>query len=104
MAVALAEMAFAGEIGLTVDMDKIPAASSERQDVLLFSETASRLLVEVTPSNASKFEAVMGDTVWARIGECTDDRRLVIRKGKQETLSLPLDEMKKAWQKTLINL
>lgn len=104
MAVALAEMAFAGEVGLTVDLNELPAVGDLREDVLLFSETASRLLVEVPVSDSSKFEEAMGGTVWARIGECTDDGRLVVNKGEREVLSLSLDEMKKAWQETLSGL
>jgi phosphoribosylformylglycinamidine synthase len=104
MAVALAEMAFAGEVGLTIDLEEIPVVGDHREDVLLFSETASRLLVEVTPSNSSKFEETMGHTAWSRIGQCTGDRLLVIRKGEKKMLSLSLDEMKEAWQKTLSGL
>jgi len=104
MAVALAEMAFAGEIGLAVDLDEVPTAQDEREDVLLFSETASRLLVEVTPSDSSKFEAAMGATGWARIGECTEDKHLVINNGERGVLALSLDEMKEAWQGTLKGL
>jgi phosphoribosylformylglycinamidine synthase II len=104
MAVALAEMAFAGEVGLTIDLDKVPAVGEQREDVLLFSETASRLLVEVTPSASSKFEEAMGSTAWARIGQCTSEGRLVVRKGEKEVLSLSLDEMKEKWQGTLSGL
>ncbi|MGD8352835.1 MAG: phosphoribosylformylglycinamidine synthase subunit PurS [Pseudomonadota bacterium] len=101
LAVALAEMAFAGEIGLTVDLNDVPAEGNLREDSLLFSESASRLLVEIAPSDAQKFEEAMRETVWARIGQCTGDRRLVITKGETTVLSLALDDMKEAWQKTL---
>ncbi len=104
MAVALAEMAFAGEVGITVDLGEIPAVGNQREDVLLFSETASRLLVEVAPPDSSTFEEMMGETAWARIGQCIDDRRLVIRNGEQEVLSLSLDEMKRVWQEPLRGL
>ncbi len=104
LAVALAEMAFAGDVGLTVNLDAIPAAGNFREDVTLFSETASRLLVEVTPSASQKFEELMGDTTWARIGQSTDDHRIVIREGEREVISLSLDEMKRAWQEPLSGL
>jgi phosphoribosylformylglycinamidine synthase len=104
MAVALAEMAFAGDVGLTVDLELIPAVGELNDEALLFSETASRLLVEVEPMNSSKFEELMGATIFARIGWCTDDRRMVIESGGREVLSLSLDEMKEAWQGTLSGL
>ena len=104
LAVALAEMAFAGELGLAVDLNTIPAEGELRENVILFSETASRLLVEVTPFDSAKFEEVMAGTIWARIGQCTGERRLVIEQGGRNVLSLALDEMKQAWQGTLEGL
>ncbi|UCF88335.1 MAG: phosphoribosylformylglycinamidine synthase subunit PurS [bacterium] len=104
MAVALAEMAFAGEVGLVVDLNAVPATGDLRDDELLFSETASRLLVEVAPSDAPQFEEAMGETAWARIGTCTEEKQLVVKKGDGKVLSLSLEEMKEAWQRTLRGL
>ena len=104
LAVALAEMAFAGDVGLRVDLGLVPVSGELTENIVLFSETASRLLVEVAPGRSREFEEVMGDTAWARIGQCSEDRRLVINSGEREVLALSLEEMKGAWKGTLREL
>jgi phosphoribosylformylglycinamidine synthase len=56
LAVAAAEMAFAGGFGMKLDL----AALEGRDDVLLFSETPSRFLVEVGKGSEKRFESIMG--------------------------------------------
>ncbi len=104
LAVALAEMAFSGNLGLEVQLEALPVRGSLETEALLFAETASRLLVEVKPENAERFEEHLGGTSWARIGACTQDRRLTIRRGSEEVLSLSLEEMKGSWQAPLREL
>ena len=104
LAVALAEMAFSGEMGLEVDLTEVPVIGELREDAVLFSESASRLLVEVTPAHAPAFEDLMGDDSWAMIGRCTGTTRLVITDGEKEIISLGLSPMKEAWQGTLREL
>ena len=54
--VALAEMAFSGGLGVTARLDKVPAKRNiKKNDILLFSESNTRFLVEVDPKNQSKF-------------------------------------------------
>src|SRR5439155_24695667 len=58
LAVAVAEMAFAGGVGADVTLEKdLPFAD----EVLLFSESATRFLVEVTPANATAFQECFAD-------------------------------------------
>ena len=46
----------------------------------------------------------MDGTPFARIGRCTGDGRMLVKVGQEEVLSLGLEEMKDAWQKTLRGL
>jgi len=103
-AVALAEMAFAGGIGADVDIDKMPGGEGLGDHILLFSESASRLLVEVVPAKAAAFEDAMGGTSWARIGTCTDDSSLVIRRKDSGLVSVDIFDLKEAWQAPLREL
>lgn len=100
LAVAAAEMAFAGDVGLDIDAREMPG-SRMRDDHLLFSESNSRFLVEVERNNAEKFERVMDGSSYARIGSTTRARELVIRCGSKEMVRSPLSTLKEAWQKTL---
>ena len=59
LAVAAAEMAFAGGYGLEIDLGKVPRKELERNDFVLFSESNSRFLLEVAENDRRKFEALM---------------------------------------------
>ncbi|MBU0673256.1 MAG: phosphoribosylformylglycinamidine synthase subunit PurS [Proteobacteria bacterium] len=102
LGVALAESAFAGGFGMTVDLVKVPASEIGRDDILLFSESQSRLLVTIPPERADDFEAIMANTTWARIGQVTEEATLVCTGlGGNEVIHAQLANLKKAWQATL---
>jgi phosphoribosylformylglycinamidine synthase len=101
LAVALAEMAIAGGLGIDVhfddDADRHPA-------VILFSESPTRFLLEVrsesVPALLSLFDA--GALTIAAIGEVVAEPRLVVRAGSSRALiDAPLSALKDAWQAPL---
>ena len=55
LGIALAEVAFAGGLGMEVDLRRVPATGVDRNDLLLFSESQSRFVVTVHPENRSGF-------------------------------------------------
>jgi len=101
LAVCLAEMAFAGGLGLDADLGKIPAEVSMNDTEILYSETPSRFVIEVKPEHAPAVEALFGPDA-ARIGTVTTKERVIIRSKDQGIL---LDEdlaaLKGAWKATL---
>ncbi len=101
--VTAAEMAFAGGLGIGVDLNNVPLGEAmERDDYILFSESNSRFLVEVAPGDRQSFEKAMAGTDFAQIGRVTEDKKLVIKgKNNQVVLTVPIDELKEAWQKPL---
>jgi len=104
LAVAVAEMAFSGGIGAEIDLSRIPV-KGELDDVsALFSESASRLVVEVEPEHAAAFERLMVQDRWGRIGRCVGEKHLVVTRGDRDVISLPLDRLKESWQGTLREL
>jgi len=105
LAVAAAEMAFAGGMGLAIDLSAVPldgSAALRRDDVLLFSESNSRFLVEVRPDNAAAFEAECNGTAVARIGK-TDASSCFVATGLdgREVVRAELSRLKSAWQTPL---
>jgi len=58
LAVALAETAFAGGLGMNIDLAKVPTNMVGRDDTILFSESQSRFVITVSPQNQSQFEEV----------------------------------------------
>jgi phosphoribosylformylglycinamidine synthase len=105
LGVALAEAAFAGGLGMEIDLAAVPADGLLRDDELLFSESASRFVVTVSPEKAAAFEAQMAGTGFARIGTVTAERVLKIRgTAGQRLVEEELAALKAAWQAPLADL
>jgi len=102
LGVALAESSFAGGLGMEVDLRKIPSYKVYRNDHLLFSESQSRFVVTVSREKSKKFEAVMKENVFSRVGMVRKDERLLVTglQGKV-VIDASVAELKDAWQKTL---
>ena len=101
LAVAAAEMAFAGGIG--ADLTDVRAAGAGLADeVLLFAESATRFLMEVRPADVSAFEECLAGVPLTRIGQTCKEPRLRAAGANGEWLIwAPLAELKEAWQKPL---
>ncbi|OPL12847.1 MAG: phosphoribosylformylglycinamidine synthase [delta proteobacterium MLS_D] len=102
LGVALAETAFAGGLGMEIDLRLVPADDVSRNDYLLFSESQSRFVVTVREDDRDAFRSVMENTCCAEIGRVTDDGLLVIRGlDGNEVVEEPVDGLKKAWKQPL---
>jgi phosphoribosylformylglycinamidine synthase len=112
LAVAAAEMAFAGGLGADIDLQPVPCdaslpslsgrgAGGEGVAARLFSESNTRFLCEVRPENDAAFEAAIAGAASARIGQVTDGDRLLIRDGDATVVDSDLAALKEAWQKPL---
>ncbi len=101
--VAAAEMALAGGLGMTLNLDRVPLGEKiARNDSILFSESNSRFLVEVAPEDKRRFEQVMKGIDLAAVGEVTQDNKLEIYGiNGEKRVSAPVAELKAAWQKPL---
>lgn len=101
LGVAAAEMAFTGGLGLELSLTSVPAEAEMRDDIILFSESNGRLLVEVPPRHRSSFEEVMGDSVSARVGTVMGEERLSVLCRERVVVDLPLHELMTAWKTPL---
>jgi phosphoribosylformylglycinamidine synthase len=79
LAVAAAEMAFSGGYGMKLDLRKVPRKAVGRNDFVLFSESNSRFLAEVSEKAQADFEARMKSVPHAEVGKVTKASRLEIR-------------------------
>ncbi len=108
LAVALAEMLFAGNLGATLDLAGAPCAEDADDDAtLLFSESPSRYLLEIEPQNfdaiARTLKAASAGTIrFGVLGTITERANLKIRSLKSGWLmDEPLSALKKSWQAPL---
>jgi phosphoribosylformylglycinamidine synthase II len=103
LGVAVAEMAFAGGLGVNIRLEHVPLGEPiDRDDFILFSESNSRFLVEVDPEGREEFEKAMGNTRWAVIGEVTDSGMLeVYGLDGHKVVDKSITALKEAWQSPL---
>jgi phosphoribosylformylglycinamidine synthase II len=102
LAVAAAEMAFAGGYGMELHLQKVPIRNANRNDFVLFSESNSRFLVEVSNEAKEEFEDLMKGKVYAEIGRVTKTSRLCIYGLKGEaTIDATISDLLMSWKRTL---
>jgi phosphoribosylformylglycinamidine synthase len=89
LAVAVAEMCFAGGYGAKLE--------GSFDTVALFSESNSRFVVEVESANAAAFESFFAGLPFRKLGKVTEEKTLIF--GDASTANV--DELKAAWQRPL---
>ena len=104
LGVALLRKAFAGELGLEVDLAGVPGDASG--DVaLLYAESNSRFLVSVAPNKRGDFEESFRGHSCTCIGAVLEQQRLRIRgRSGAVIVDRPLPALKQAWKETLNGL
>jgi phosphoribosylformylglycinamidine synthase II len=102
LAVALAEMAFAGGWGAAIDLRGLPRSRDcSRVDAQLFGESNSRYVVEVAPENYDAFARTMLNLPFGQIGTVTGAPRLTVKSDDgSPVIDADLDSLKEAWQRT----
>ena len=101
--VALSEMAFAGGLGAEVDLGVVPVSDDiSRSDLVLFSESNTRFVIEVAPEHQTAFERAMAGGACGLIGEVGEGRQLNVKgvDGRRVVLA-DVSELKEAWQSPL---
>jgi len=102
LAVALAEKAFAGGYGIAADLRQVIVDAPLNDTTLLFSESASRLLMTVSPEHQKEFEALFAGLAVSRIGQVTRDPFLsVVGMNGDVAISSNISQLKEAWQAPL---
>jgi phosphoribosylformylglycinamidine synthase subunit PurSL len=101
LAVALSEMAFAGELGVEVDISELRRTSFVETPVALFSESNSRLLVEVPAHQTAAFESLMRDVPTLRIGSVSQNSNVTIRCDGTNCVDVSWTVLRDAWRSPL---
>ena len=88
---------------MAIHLGQIPLGENiDRDDYILFSESNTRFLVEVSPEDRQQFEDMMAGVDFASVGEVTGKEKLEIYGLDGEiVLSAPIAELKETWQKPL---
>jgi phosphoribosylformylglycinamidine synthase subunit PurSL len=98
LAVAIAEMAFAGDIG--ADITVLPSGLADH--IALFSESTTRFVVEVGPEHEADLERLFHGLPLMKIGNACTEKRLRIAGADGQWVGwATLEDLREAWQKPL---
>jgi len=101
LALALAEMAFAGGVGADItDVGRQLGVPSD--EVLLFSESTTRFVIEATPANAQSLRDCLHDVPLTHLGRtCKEPRLRVAGLSGEWVIWAELNDLRESWQKPL---
>jgi len=102
--VAAAEMAFAGRLGLDLNLAGVARTGELSDSAACFAETPTRVLVEIAPEHfdAAVKQLRAAEVPFGEVGRFNDSSQLTVRSdaaGQQMTASL--DDLREAWLKPL---
>ena len=101
LAVAATEMAMAGGLGMTIDIDGVNGSLTATE--ILFSESNTRFLAEVSPENADQFHSLLAEAgiPVVRLGTIEPSGEIRVTRGEELVLQVAVGDAKQAWQKPL---
>ncbi|MBN1687210.1 MAG: hypothetical protein JW852_11175 [Spirochaetales bacterium] len=99
LAVALAESALAGNLGVEVDLAEAPASDKAMADErLLYSESPSRFVISVAAGRAAEFEGIMASMPFARAGTVNTSGAVTIKRNGKVLIDTDLRGIRNAWE------
>jgi phosphoribosylformylglycinamidine synthase II len=104
LGVGFAKIAIGGELGLNVELSKIPTSEEMGFDELLFSESNSRFIATVPPDRFGDFERLFIGLPCACVGRVTRDPVLTFTHEGEFEAELELDAITSAYRDTLAGM
>lgn len=107
LAVSAAEMAFAGDIGAEINLAKAPyesqlTESNRQNNGILFSESNSRFLLEISPEHQAELEKTLNGCAYGMIGKTIKPKKFIVNGIEGKTIiNESLAALKECWKKTL---
>lgn len=96
---ALAESAFAGDLGAEIDLNAAPLSGIFRDDFLLFSESPSRFIISIRKRDLKAFTELFRSIPFGVLGKTTKDKTFRVKGIQGKTIiDLPVEKLIKAWQ------
>ena len=94
-------MCIGGRLGAEIDLDAVPTLEGMSRTELLYSESASRLVVSVKPDMAPLLDMLGKWQVCRRIGTVSGTGRLTMRSGNSIVLDEDVESLATAFKATL---
>lgn len=100
LAVHLAMVAMGGELGMDINISRVPSASRLHISQTLYSESCGRFITTVAPEKREDFEKIFSDTKTANIGVVTEPPRFFIKDdGGKTVIDEKIPTLKDSWKK-----
>jgi len=100
LGIHLALVAMGGNLGMEIDLGNVPSDQIDRNDVVLFSESAGRFIVTIDPENRAAFEKIFKGLDFACMGTVTQGNQFVIKGiGGQMLVDVSVQDLKTFWKK-----
>jgi phosphoribosylformylglycinamidine synthase len=101
LGIHLAMVAMGGNLGMDIRLSRVPVEGIDRDDTILFSESAGRLIVTIDPAKRGDFESRFKDLTCSFIGQVTDGSDFSIKGLDGSTIiAAKVRELKAAWKRT----
>ena len=91
--------AMAGNIGIEIDLSKIPCNNIDRDDKILFSESSARFIVTIDPKNKLEFENLFKGFNCSFIGKVYGDMLIIKGLSGDIIIQQNVNELKDLWKK-----
>ncbi|MCX7784838.1 MAG: phosphoribosylformylglycinamidine synthase subunit PurL [candidate division WOR-3 bacterium] len=105
LAIALAEMCLAGNVGAEIFLKNLKVfcpSIADKDNICLFSQSNTRFICAVSSKNQRRFEKIMGELPHTLIGKTNStDRLKVYGSDNLLIINLKIQTMKYTWQTTL---
>ena len=100
LGVHAALVAMGGDLGINIDLSRVPRAQAEQDHVILYSETPGRFIVTIDAKDRSSFESIMDGFPHACVGTVSNGADFVINGlGGKVIIRVPVPELKAAWKR-----
>jgi phosphoribosylformylglycinamidine synthase len=88
---------------MELDLSLVPIDEGVgRDDIILFSESNTRFIVEVQPRNQKEFEDALEGIPYGRIGRVMEnDVFTILSQSGKKIISEKISDLKETWQATL---
>ncbi|MBI9081377.1 MAG: phosphoribosylformylglycinamidine synthase, partial [Pseudodesulfovibrio sp.] len=101
LGVTLAEMCIGGRLGADIDLSRVPTVGELNLTGLLYSESASRLVVSVPEVNKGAFEIEFAGQIFGCLGKVVDSPKLIVSHDDKTSLDVDVQELAEAFKATL---
>lgn len=97
LSVALAEMSFAGGLGIDVDIQALSTLMFLAPAVVMFAESNSRFVCEVPQSHVASFEQAMRELACVKLGTVSESEQVLIKHGPTTLVDVSWKSLKATW-------